>query len=769
MFSLLFNYPLPVFTKGHLVFLSSWPVWLLPVLIVLAATGLAVLIRYRLKQAASAMRGEAPALSTRRAWAIWGVQSALVALLLLLLWQPAMSVAELSSQQNIIAVVVDDSKSMATFDVNGRSRESAALTALQSGVLDGLNKRFRARLYTLDGLLTKRESLNGIVPVGSATHIGDGLQQLANETSDLPVGAVLLLTDGSENSPGVGSGSSIGLEAMQALRNRRLPVHTVAFGSADVGHDVEMEDVSLAPAAVANARIAATVSFMQHGYTNGKASVTVRDGEKLIAAHEVALGANGVIQTVPLFFTAGAAGAKTLRFAVEPLPGESNLRNNALTRPVLVSDAKRRILYVEGEPRWQFRFLRRAEEDDPSVQIVSMLRTSENKIYRQGINSPDELAEGFPVRAEDLFGYDGIIIGSVDADYFTPLQQELLREYVDRRGGGILFLGGRASLSDGGWSASSLNDLLPTFLPGGRGNFHRNPATVSLTEAGIESPVTRLLEDPQMNAERWRKLTYLADYEDPGTPKPGATVLAEMNGGRKKMPLLITEKYGNGRTAILATGGTWRWQMSEPLGDPSHNLFWQQLLRWLVADTPGAVSASPSARTLSDQGRMQLTAMVHDKLFQPARDAHVNAHILGPANTNVTLEMTASQDTPGLYQADYTAEQPGSYLAEVTADATGAKSEKLGEDVVTFQRENGVAENFHTEANPRLLEQLAKDTGGRAWTPRDLKDLPRDISYSEAGISVRNTNELWNMPIVFLFLLGLPVAEWLLRRKWGVV
>ncbi len=103
-----------------------------------------------------------------------------------------------------------------------------------------------------------------------------------------------------------------------------------------------------------------------------------------------------------------------------------------------------------------------------------MLRTSENKIYRQGISDPSELADGFPVRAEDLFGYSGIIIGSVAADYFTPLQQELIREYVDRRGGGILFLGGRDSLSDGGWAASSLNDLLPTFLPSGNHNFHRN-------------------------------------------------------------------------------------------------------------------------------------------------------------------------------------------------------------------------------------------------------------------------------------------------------
>lgn len=769
MFSLLFKYPIPVFTRGHLVFLSGWPMWLLLTLIVLVAAGLAVLIQYRLRRIAPSLRGEAPRLGTRRSWAIWSVQSALLALLLLLVWQPAMSVAELSSQQNIIAVVVDNSKSMATPDSDGKPRETAALTALQNGVLEGLNKRFRTRLYTLNGGLTKVDTLNGIAPTASATHIGDGLQKLAEETSDLPVGAVVLLTDGSENSAGVGSGSSIGLPAMQALRNRRLPVHTVAFGSEKVAHDIELEDVSVSPNVVANARIGATVSFMQHGYTNTHASITVRDGDKTIAVHDVTLGANGAIQTEPLFFTAGAAGAKTLRFAVEPLPGEENMKNNALTRPVLVNDAKRRILYVEGEPRWQFRFLRRAEEDDPSVQIVSMLRTSENKIYRQGIDRPEELADGFPVKAEDLFQYSGIIIGSVDASYFSPLQQELLREYVDRRGGGLLFLGGRAALSDGAWGASSLNDLLPTFLPAGRTNFHRNPATVSLTQSGIESPVTRLLEDPQKNAERWRKLTYLADYEDPGAPRPGATVLAEMNGGRKKMPLLITENYGNGRTAILASGGTWRWQMSEALGDPSHNLFWQQLLRWLVADTPGAVVASSSTRTLSDAGGIQISAQVHDKQFHAAQAAHVSAHIIGPAEVNAMLDMVPSQDTPGLYQATYTADKPGSYLAEITADAAGSKPEKLGSDVLVFQRENGVQENFHTEANPGLLDQLGRETGGRAWTVNNLKDLPRDISYSEAGISVRSVKELWNMPIVFLLLLGLPVAEWLLRRKWGVV
>jgi uncharacterized membrane protein len=424
---------------------------------------------------------------------------------------------------------------------------------------------------------------------------------------------------------------------------------------------------------------------------------------------------------------------------------------------------------VEGEPRWEFKFIRRAEAEDKGVQIVSMLRTTENKIYRQGIADPSELADGFPVKAEDLFKYDAIILGSVEAQYFTPVQQELLREFVDKRGGGLLFLGGRFALGDGGWASSSLADLFPTFLPNAKGAFHRDAATVQLTAAGAESPITRILDDRTANEARWRKLPYLADYEDPGTPKPGATVLAQMVAGRA-MPLLVTQSYGRGKTAVLATSGTWRWQMSSELGDPSHDLFWQQLLRWLAKDSPGQVVATMPQQTLMDDGHVHLTAAVRDKEFTPAAEARVSAHVIGPEGLSEVVDLAPVPNSPGLFTMDWTAEKPGSYVAEVTAgsDAKGGAQE-LGKDVLAFRREDGVAENFHTEQNRELLEKLSEETGGRYWQESELERLPREISYSEAGISVRDTKELWDMPVVFLVLLGLMSADWLLRRKWGVV
>ena len=105
-------------------------------------------------------------------------------------------------------------------------------------------------------------------------------------------------------------------------------------------------------------------------------------------------------------------------------------------------------------------------------------------------------------------------------------------------------------------------------------------------------------------------------------------------------------------------------------------------------------------------------------------------------------------------------------MAEITA---GRSTEELGRDVFTFERQDGVAENFHTEQNRELLEKLATETGGRYWKTSELAKLPSDISFSEAGISVRNTKELWNMPIVLLLLFGLMAGEWLTRRKWGMI
>src|SRR5580658_5503057 len=765
MFEFFLKYPRSVYARGQFALLGAWPKWMLALAILAAAAGLFWLIRSRLLQAAPVMR-------SWRVWVIWSLQTLLAAILLVLLWQPAITVAELKPQQNIIAVLVDDSRSMAISE-DGVTREAQAVKSLQSGVLAGLNHGFQTRLYRIDDVPARIDGLNNLKPTVPSTRIGDSLKQLSEETSDLPIGAVVLLSDGDDNTGGISA------DAINALRARHIPVHTVGFGRERAAHDVELDDVVVAPRALADSRLAAKITFHQRGYTGAKINLTVRDistGQaKVLATRTVTLGPDGNLQTETLMFDIGGAGARTLQIAAAPLPGEENTANNTLTRVVNVGSEPRRILYMEGEPRWEYKFIRQAEEDDRMVQIASIVRTSENKIYRQGISDPKELPDGFPARPEDLFVYQGLILGSVEAGYFTPGQQELIRQFVDRRGGGLLLLGGQFALADGGWNASNLTDLLPTTLPTQAATFHREAdprsgtthTTAELAPAGVDSVITRLVDDPAANAAKWKKLPYLMDYEDPGTPKPGAAVLANLiTPEGRKLPLLITENFGRGRTAIMATGGSWRWQMSSPVGDTAHDLFWQQLLRWLVSDTPGPVAASVPAQVLLDNGAVTLTAEVRDRQYNPAPDAKVEAHILGPSGVSALVEMSPVPDSPGQFQGPWSAPKTGAYLTEVTAQRAG---KELGRDVLTFQRMDGVAENFHTEQNRDLLERLATQTGGRYWKPADLGKLAANIPFSEAGVTMRQTKDLWDLPLVFLILVALRFSEWWLRRKWGIV
>jgi uncharacterized membrane protein len=773
LFEFLLKYPRSVYAHGQFALLGAWPKWMLVLLIVAAAAGLAWLIRSRLAQAA-------PVVQSWRAWVIWGLQTLMAALLLVLLWQPAITVAELKPQQNIVAVLVDDSRSMATTE-GGSTREAQAVEALQNDLLARLNRSFQTRLYRVDEVPARIDSLKDLRPAAPATRIGDSLRQLTEETSDLPIGAVVLLSDGADNTGGIAA------DTVSALRARHIPVHTVGFGRERALHDVELDDAVVAPRALADSRLAAKITLHQRGYAGAKINLAVRDVSgtdghaKVLASRAITLGPDGNLQTETLLFDIGGAGARTLQITAAPLPGEENTANNTLTRVVNVGSEPRRVLYIEGEPRWEYKFIRQAEEDDRMVQIVSMVRTSENKIYRQGISDPKELADGFPARPEDLFTYQGLIIGSVEAGYFTPAQQELIREFVDRRGGGLLLLGGQFALADGGWNATNLTDLFPTTLPTQAGTFHREAdpksgvthATAELAPAGVDSIIARLVDDPAANAAKWKKLPYLMDYEDPGTPKPGANVLASMiTPEGRKIPLLITENFGRGRTAIMATGGTWRWQMSSPLGDTAHDLFWQQLLRWLVSDTPGHVAASVPAQMLLDNGAITISADVRDQQYNAAPDARVEAHILGPSGVGALVEMAPVPDSPGQFQAAWSAPKTGAYLTEVTAqrpDRDSGKVKELGRDVLTFQRMDGVAENFHTEQNRELLEHLAAQTGGQYWKPAELGRLAGAIPFSEAGITTRETKDLWDLPLVFLVLLTLRFSEWWLRRKWGIV
>jgi uncharacterized membrane protein len=752
MFEFLFKYPRTVFSKGTFVLLGQWPLWLLILALLAAAILLGFTIWNRRSSIAPSMRGA-------RTIVVWVLQTFLICLILFLLWQPAMSIATLRPQQNIVAVVIDDSKSMSTQE-DGHSRKDQVLRTLNGGLIKSLQAKFQVRLYRLGEHLQRIEKLDQLNATDPATHIGDNLKDVLADAATLPIGAVVLLSDGADNTGG------IDLETISEIKRQRIPIHTVGFGKEQIAHDVEVTDVQLPVKSLAKSRLQADVSFHQRGYGGDKAKLTVRESGKVLATRDIVLKGDGAGQTEAILFNAGDAGVKNLEFGIEPMNGEENRNNNQQTRVLNVDNAKPRILYMEGEPRWDFKFIRRAVEDDKNIELVTILRTTQNKIYRQGVATDAELKDGFPSKVDDLFGFQGLILGSVEANYFTPAQQELIQQFVDRRGGGLLFLGGRASLADGGYDKAPFTDLLPVHLPNHKNTFHRDPAYPELTSAGRDSLICRLEENPESNVNRWKKLPYLMNFQEAGLPKPGALVLADMTASGHKLPLLVTQKYGRGRTAVFATGGDWRWQMLQPVEDMSHEMFWRQLLRWVVSDTPTRVVASTPRSVLLDDGRAHLRAEIRDTTYLPTSDAQVEARIVGPDGASQSIELHPDPIEQGVYSVDWDASRPGSYVAEISAHRG---QQELGRDVVTLRRENGTAENFHLEQNRELLEKLSSQTGGRYYHPNEVNKLGEDISYSDAGITVRETKDLWDMPVVFFLALMLCCAEWLLRRKWGVV
>jgi uncharacterized membrane protein len=754
MFEFLFKYPPTVFAKGSFVLLAQWPLWSLTALLVACAGGLGWVIWQRRRAIAPTMRGPRTAV-------VWILQSLLVCLLLFLLWQPALSIATLRPQQNIVAVVIDDSRSMSTQE-DGHSRKEQVLSTLNSGLLNSLKGKFQVRLYRLGDHLErieKTEQLNASAP---ATHIGDGLKEVLADSATLPIGAVVLMSDGADNSGG------IDLETISEIKRQRIPIHTVGFGRERMAHDIELTDVQLPSRSLAKSRLQAQVTFHQWGLKGEKVRLAVRDSGKVLTSRDIVLQGDGAAQTETVLFNAGEAGVKNLQFSLDALPEEENKNNNTLTRVLYVDNAKPRILYMEGEPRWDFKFIRRAVEDDKNIDMYSVVRTTQNKLYVQVPTDapPGELKDGFPTKVDNLFTYQGIILGSVEANFFTAAQQDLIQQFVDRRGGGLLFLGGRTALADGGYQKPPFSDLLPVHLPDSKNTFHRDPATAELTTAGRDSLITRIEDNPEANVERWKKLPYLMNFQEAGQPKLGALVLADMTVSGHKLPLLITQKYGRGRTAVFATGGDWRWQMLQPVEDMSHELFWRQLLRWLVSDTPTRVVTSIARPVLYDDGRVHLRAEVRDTTYLATSDAQVQARIVGPEGGAQSVELHPDSLEQGVYSADWDAGHAGSYVAEITATRG---QQELGRDVITFRREDGAAENFHLEQNRDLLEKLSSQTGGKYYRPNDVSRLGEDISYSDAGITVRETKDLWDMPIVFFLTLLLCCSEWVLRRRWGVV
>jgi uncharacterized membrane protein len=419
------------------------------------------------------------------------------------------------------------------------------------------------------------------------------------------------------------------------------------------------------------------------------------------------------------------------------------------------------------------KFIRRAIGDDPNLAVTILQRTAEDKYLRLDVTNAEEVVGGFPKTREELFGYRAIILGSVEAASFTPDQLRMLADFVSKRGGGLLMLGGRRSFAEGGWAGTPVAEVLPVELadsPRGQKQGEEYVASVSThpTRAGLTYPVTQLGDTEQASSAKWDVMPSVTTVNPIHAVKPGATVLLTgKTSDRQEQVVLAYQRYGRGKSLAFPIQDSWIWKMdaSMTVEDTTHATFWRKLVRWLVDGVPDPVEVTTSADRVEPGESVKLTGEIVDPTFTEVNDAHVVAEVKSPSGktTEVPLEWTVSKD--GEYKGAFVADEPGIYQVKASAQRNGAD---LGSGVMHTRASAGDSEYFDAAMRSSLLNRLAEETGGRFFTPSTAGSLPEAISYSGRGVTVVEERDLWDMPIILMLILALIGADWGLRRVRGL-
>ena len=760
LFELLFKYRPVVFERGSFGFDMAVP-WMALVPLALVAAVVASWL-YRQSKAG---------LSARDQWVLGGLRVAAIAVVALCLARPILAVSKAIEQRNVVGVVVDDSRSMRIVDNGSTARGDFAhqvFGGADSALFKALAEKFQLRFFRTSGAGGRSEALGDVPLNGSRTHLATSLLRAEEELSGAPVAGMVLISDGADNSASM-PGATPMLEQLLALRARQIPVYTIGVGSERFARDIEVSRVEVPGTVLREASILVEVVVAQRGYAGTKVPVIVEDSGRIIGSRDVALPKDGEASVVRIRVPASEKGARLLKVRVPIQTGEMVKENNERDAVVVVSDRREKILYLEGEPRFELKFIRQAVQDDKNLQVVTLLRSAKDKFLRLSVDDSAELATGFPKTREELFAYRGIILGSVEASFFTVDQLRMLADFVGIRGGGLLVLGGRRALAEGGYAGTPLADALPVELgPPAGSDSGATEITVTPTAAGVLHPATQLAPNDSATAALWRQMPRLTTVNELGRPKPGATVLLEglVDGERRPQPTLTFQRYGRGKAIVFATQDSWMWQMHQMVSveDQRHETFWRQLLRWQVSDVPSRVDVVATGEGAINEG-IPLRVVVSDSAYARSNGASVSAEVVAPGGEQTHLPFEWATDRDGEYTATMVPGVNGVHTVNVTA--------VVGRDTIRstsgyLRVADPTAEYFGAEMRPAVLQQFAQETNGKFYRTSEASRLPDDIVYTTSGATEVQRLDLWDMPVNFLLILSLLGAEWLYRRRRGL-
>lgn len=699
-----------------------------------------------------------------------GLRLALVALILFCLMRPVIVVPTVVAQSSYVAVLMDDSKSMQLADEGEQSRLETVkrLMAAESGFHMALADKFKVRTFKFSEIAERVESAADLTGEGEQTDVVGALERAVRDSSGLPLSGLVLMSDGATN--GEGDLTNSMATALGNLRARGLPVFTVGVGQTRLEGDVEVIRATAPRRVLRGSPVTAEVLLRADASQQRSVRVELSEDSHALRTQDVPIQTEATT-VARITFTPSSPGLHRYTFAIPPTESEVVAENNSQELLIEVVDARPKILYIEGEPRWEYGKIRAALADEKNVALVSVLRSADGKYYRQGVESGDELAAGFPKSEEELFKYDALVLGSAEATFFTFDQLRAIEQFVSRRGGTLLALAGPKAFGAGGYSNTPIADLLPVYiesenaLAGESQNFKAEPSS-----RGRDNPAARLAEQPDQNQKAWAEMPAITLPEVITNTKPGATVILDGRGVKDKnrvVPLLVEERYGRGRTLALLASDTWRWRMMLESKNRSFETFWTNLLRYTVDSVRHKVEAATDRSFYGRGEQVRVRVEVADEKYNNIADARVSARVTTPTGRTIDLALTPTIEG-GFegYVGTLAAEEDGLHKVEVTTRSDGAASSGFAEASFLVGPLNREARD--AAQNQELLKRIAAETGGQYYSPANAVDLVEDLTHTEGPNSMRETRDLWDMPINFLLLVALAAAEWFVRKRKGL-
>lgn len=723
-----------------------------------------------------------------------GLRLALLTLVIVLLNRPQLTVTQSRVEPSVLAILVDDSLSMRLNDMQqggtNQTRLAAAtgvLTAQDAQLIKDLAKIHQLRFYRfsqdampvdvpteLDEESTPKaiSAITGIDAQGSQTRVLDSIQTVVRELQGQRLAGVVLLTDGRET-------DADDAQTMAQLADLGAKLYPVPVGTDTGLRNLEIETLAVQESVFSGDIVNVKVGLRGTGVPAGVpvrlvlkdgAGTPILDNGQPVET-QVTFGGDGVEQA-ELQFVPTTTGTADLQIEAVPIAGEIDDKDNIRAAQIAVLDANIRVLYVDGYPRWEFRYLKQELLRDKTIAASTLLTSADASFAQEG----DIPITRFPETLEELMEYDALVFGDVDPRQFTDAQLQLVNEFVSRRGGGFGMVAG-PRFSPQNYRNTAIEPLLPVDITRVEGDsFARQNIAegfrIALTEDGRDSSIFRFFRDPKVNEDYVKgRIQELFWYCRGITTKPGVgQTLAfhprETGPDGRPAPIIVVGRFGTGRTLFSAIDDTWRWRYYT--GEQIFNSYWVQSLRYLARG--------------KKLGQRKLTFASERPVYQMGESTRLSVRVLDP---QLLMQLPDSlrvqvQDERGqiirdlsllrrsgegdVFTGGFSADRLGRLTARLVAPAAGMEDLTLPIEVAVPR-----LELKEPKVDRPALTRLATGTGGQLVELDQAANLPRIIPSAKKDIPLITSGPLWAAPLVFVLFTTLITAEWIARKQQGLV